>query len=130
MILCFPCISCIAGERKNCADYRASWVTFQALSGIVGAGARIRRECRLHAAFSQQLESCGLPLWSVYVMASCPPSAERDAALRSQIWRLWPTLRNDSVFMGEDRIGMIDFLVDQLKIPTAWLLEGRALLAR
>mmetsp|Transcript_806 Transcript_806/g.2601 ORF Transcript_806/g.2601 Transcript_806/m.2601 type:complete len:1023 (+) Transcript_806:185-3253(+) len=118
------------GEEKGIMDFYGSWFIFEALRGIVGGAARFHREIRLHSAFSQQLEASHSPLWAVYVMSACSPGQERDAHLRSLIWRLWPELERETKIPGGETTGIAKFLTQHLKIPGLWLIEAKALWSR
>mmetsp|Transcript_2792 Transcript_2792/g.12630 ORF Transcript_2792/g.12630 Transcript_2792/m.12630 type:complete len:799 (-) Transcript_2792:2484-4880(-) len=120
------------GSEKAILDFTGSWILYQWLRGIVGAGARIRQELRVHATFAEQLEGNSMSLWSVYVMASAQTSASRDWQLRSLIWRLWPKIVKDAVEVRgrEELLGPEEFLCGVLKVPYDWILEAKILWAR
>ncbi|KAJ8903285.1 hypothetical protein NDN08_004394 [Rhodosorus marinus] len=120
------------GSEKAILDFTGSWMLYQWLRGIVGAGARLRQELRVHATFAEQLEGNSMPLWSVYVMASAQTSAFRDWELRSLIWRLWPKIVKDTAEVRgrEEALEPEAFLCGVLKVPYDWILEAKVLWAR
>ncbi|KAI1315609.1 hypothetical protein EDD11_000619 [Mortierella claussenii] len=131
------------GMSPACLDYRQSWLFYMILDQSLQVG-RFRSDmshAKLCQNFIFQLESLGLWEWAVFVALHLETAASREMAVRQILERYVdlpaPVLTTDEHMSSTVEPGRWEFegernsfLLNELRIPRAWLWSARATRAK